>query len=181
MAVTHRIAVRIAEQYGSDADTVIWLLKEAEAGRFRKVPSERVTAAIVIRANGDADRLFRAIKEMQIDWRDLFMSAQLGHADWRADLDDAFGPRDWLDRLLFLPCDYMPGHNSLDELIEEVDPPQLDPAEFARAVTQRLRRSPELLDEWQRLCHDNPVGGHADFVIREAEDVLKLIGELLRR
>ncbi|MGW7207240.1 hypothetical protein [Streptomyces sp. NPDC054837] len=181
MAVTHRIAVRIAEQYGSDADTVIWLLKEAEAGRFRKVPSERVTAAIVILANGDADRLFRAIKEMQIDWRDLFMSAQLGHADWRADLDDTFGPRDWLDRLLFLPCDYMPGHNSLDELIEEVDPPQLDPAEFARAVTQRLRRSPELLDEWQRLCHDNPVGGHADFVIREAEDVLKFIGELLRR
>ncbi|NNN36717.1 hypothetical protein HLK59_41480 [Streptomyces sp. S3(2020)] len=181
MAVTHRIAVRIAEQFGADADTVIWMLKEAEAGKFRRVAAERVTAAIVIRANGDADRLFRAIEEMQIDWRDLFMSAQLGHADWRADLDDAFGPRDWLDRLLFLPSDYVAGYDSLGKLVEEVDPPQLDPAEFARAVTQRLRNSPEMLGEWQRLCQDNPVDGYADFVIREAEDVLEFIGCLLRQ
>lgn len=86
-----------------------------------------------------------------------------------------------IDRLLFLPCDYIAGYGSLGDLIEELDPPQLGPAEFARAVTQRLRRSPEMLDEWQRLCHDHPVDGYADFVIREAEDVLKFIGELLRR
>lgn len=181
MAVTQRIAVRIAEQYGAEAETVIWLLKEAEKEKFRRVGAERVTAAMVILAKGDVDRVFRAIEEMQIDWRDLFMSAGLGHADWRADLDDAFGPRDWLDRLLFLPSDYIAGYGSLRDLIEELDPPQLDPAEFARAVTQRLRRSPEMLDEWQRLCHDHPVDGYADFVIREAEDVLKFIGELLRR
>ncbi|KKD02389.1 hypothetical protein [Streptomyces sp. WM6386] len=91
MAVTKRIAAVIAQQYGKDADTVISLVEEAELKVFHKPASERIAAAVIIYADGDVDRLFRALREMETDWRDLLMIAHIGNVGWQATVDDYFG------------------------------------------------------------------------------------------
>lgn len=91
MAVTKRIASVIAQQYGNDADTVIWLVEEAELKTFKKPAHERIAAAVIIYADGDVDRLFGALREMQIDWRDLLMIAHIGNPGWQSRVDDYFG------------------------------------------------------------------------------------------
>ncbi len=91
MAVTSRIAAVIARQYGSDAEAVISLVEEAELKVFHKPASERIAAAVIIFADGDVDRFFRAIREMEIDWRDLLLDAHIGNVGWESKVDDYFG------------------------------------------------------------------------------------------
>ncbi|MES5824522.1 hypothetical protein [Streptomyces sp. RG80] len=91
MAVTSRIAAVIARQYGSDADAVISLLEESEPKVFHKPAHERIAAAVIIYADGDVDRLFGAIREMETDWRDLLMIAHIGNSGWQSRVDDYFG------------------------------------------------------------------------------------------
>ncbi|AUG79771.1 hypothetical protein CFP65_5058 [Kitasatospora sp. MMS16-BH015] len=40
----------------------------------------------------DGDSLDTVVKLAKADWRDLFMAAGLGHADWATVLADRFGP-----------------------------------------------------------------------------------------
>ncbi|MEU9956142.1 hypothetical protein [Streptomyces sp. NPDC050982] len=93
MAVTDRIAVAISDQYGNEADSVVSLLKEAELRAFRELAEERITAAVVILANGSVDKLLNAIQLMETDWRDLLIAAELADVNWPSTLDDIFGPK----------------------------------------------------------------------------------------
>ncbi|GAA3077709.1 hypothetical protein GCM10010448_69760 [Streptomyces glomeratus] len=91
MAVTRRIAAAIEGQYGTEADSVVSLLEEAELRVFHRAASERIAAAVVILANGSVDKLLDAIRLMEIDWRDLLVGAELDDSDWPSRLDDLFG------------------------------------------------------------------------------------------
>ncbi|MFJ2239744.1 hypothetical protein [Streptomyces sp. NPDC087859] len=91
MAVTKRIAAVIARQYGNDADTVASLVEETELKVFHEPAHERIAAAVIIYADGDVDRLFGALREMEVDWRDLLMIAHIGNPGWQSRVDDYFG------------------------------------------------------------------------------------------
>jgi hypothetical protein len=53
---------------------------------------ERVLAAVVFIAEGDIDRLRRAIGESQRDWRDVLVAGGLANGDWPTILDIELGP-----------------------------------------------------------------------------------------
>ncbi|MFI1563925.1 hypothetical protein ACH4ZX_12850 [Streptomyces sp. NPDC020490] len=91
MVITSRIAARLEAQYGAEASSVASLLEEAEVRVLRESAEERITAAVVILADGSVDKLLSAIELMETDWRDLLVAAELAHADWRSRLDDVFG------------------------------------------------------------------------------------------
>ncbi len=110
----------------------------------------------------------------------------------------------WIDQLLNLPRDYKVGSKSLLQLITEINPPHMDPTDFARLVAQRLLHSPELVDAWQIYSYDkrtspspyldelevgffdgerrdvahydNTADACADFVVRETEWLLQISG-----
>jgi hypothetical protein len=52
---------------------------------------ERLLAAVVICADGSADRFRSAIELGKRDWRDLLVAAGLAHGDWRERLDRELG------------------------------------------------------------------------------------------
>jgi hypothetical protein len=62
LAVTRRLARKIHDYFPADAGTVIWMLQEAE----REVlgypadadHSERILGAVVLKSEGDVERLF---------------------------------------------------------------------------------------------------------------------------
>ncbi|MFJ5049746.1 hypothetical protein [Streptomyces sp. NPDC088719] len=89
--ITSRIADRIEGQYGVDAGLIFSLLEEAERGVFNEAAEEKVTAAVVIVANGSVDKLLDAIELMEVDWRDLLIAADLACTDWPSRLNDIFG------------------------------------------------------------------------------------------
>ncbi|MDN3022679.1 hypothetical protein [Streptomyces sp. S.PB5] len=91
MAVTDRIAAVIENQYGNEASSVVSLLEDAELRTFHESAHERITAAVVILANGSLDGLVRAIDLMETDWRDLLVSAELDHSDWPSSVEEIFG------------------------------------------------------------------------------------------
>ena len=92
MTVTRRINAAIAGQYGVEADPVVSLIEEAEQRVFHRVASERITAAVVIVADGSPDKLLDVLQLMETDWRDLLVAARLAEADWPEKLDRIFGP-----------------------------------------------------------------------------------------
>lgn len=67
-------------------------LPEAAGYGEEVLRSERIRAAIVLYADGDLVRFRRAVQLAMTDWRDLLMTADLGHDDWPARLDAALGP-----------------------------------------------------------------------------------------
>ncbi|MFJ7415613.1 hypothetical protein ACIQWZ_33145 [Streptomyces sp. NPDC098077] len=89
--ITSRIADKLEGQYGVDAGLIFSLLEEAERRVFNEAAEEKVTAAVVIVADGSADKLLDAIELMEADWRDLLIAADLACADWPARLNDVFG------------------------------------------------------------------------------------------
>jgi hypothetical protein len=89
--ITSRIAARLEGQYGAEASSVSSLLEEAEVRVFHEAAEEKITAAVVILADGSVDKLLGAIELMETDWRDLLIAAELANADWPSRLDDIFG------------------------------------------------------------------------------------------
>jgi hypothetical protein len=89
--ITSRIAARLEGQYGAEASSVFSLLEEAEGRVFHEAAAEKITAAVVILADGSVDKLLGAIELMEADWRDLLIAADLARADWPSRLDDIFG------------------------------------------------------------------------------------------
>ncbi|MFG2869531.1 hypothetical protein [Streptomyces sp. NPDC048338] len=89
--ITSRIAARIEDQYGVEANSVSSLLKEAEEKVFHEAAEEKITAAVIILADGNVGKLIDAIELMETDWRDLLIAAELAHADWPSTLNDIFG------------------------------------------------------------------------------------------
>ncbi|MFC9055140.1 hypothetical protein [Streptomyces anthocyanicus] len=89
--ITSRIAAKLEGQYGAEASTAATLLEEAEGRMFHEAAEEKITAAVVILADGNVDKFLGAIELMETDWRDLLIAAELAHADWPSKLDDIFG------------------------------------------------------------------------------------------
>jgi hypothetical protein len=54
-------------------------------------PSERLLAAVVLLADGDADGLRAGFALGEVDWRDLLVAAGLAHGDWPDELDRRLG------------------------------------------------------------------------------------------
>ncbi|MES9525924.1 hypothetical protein [Streptomyces capoamus] len=89
--ITSRIFARLEKQYGAEASSVSSLLEEAEYRVFHEAAEEKITAAVVILADGSVDTLLGAIELMETDWRDLLNAADLAHVDWPSRLGDIFG------------------------------------------------------------------------------------------
>ncbi|MFI0979710.1 hypothetical protein ACH4SP_22255 [Streptomyces sp. NPDC021093] len=53
--------------------------------------SERVQAAIVLLARGEAQKFHEAVRLAKTDWRDLLVAADLAHANWPDRLDTELG------------------------------------------------------------------------------------------
>ena len=87
MEPTARLARRVRQDFGDDAELVLAALVELP----RDAASERVQAAVVKLANGDLGRLDRQLKEARIDWRDVLVAAGFAHEDWPWRLDDYLG------------------------------------------------------------------------------------------
>lgn len=88
MEPTARLARRVKNDFGADAELVLAALSE-----LSDVPgvNERVQAAVVMLAKGDLGRLDRQLQEARIDWRDVLVAAGLAHEDWPERLDDYLG------------------------------------------------------------------------------------------
>jgi hypothetical protein len=53
--------------------------------------AERVSAAVVVVADGDVARLLQAIDDARADWRDVLVAADLARDDWAERLDVLLG------------------------------------------------------------------------------------------
>lgn len=53
---------------------------------LRENPSERLLAAVVLLADGEAERVVVGIRIADRDWRDLLVAADLAGADWEREL-----------------------------------------------------------------------------------------------
>lgn len=85
-----RLERRIRRDFGRDSDTVVGLLADSPH-------TERVQAAAVLWAAGDAERLLDALALADVDWRDTLMRTygtayDLASGDWEARLDAVLGP-----------------------------------------------------------------------------------------
>jgi len=67
------------------ADAIARVVSEA-------ADSERIQAAIVLRAGGDIRRLREAVALTATDWRDTLVGAGLDDDDWPERLDEELGP-----------------------------------------------------------------------------------------
>lgn len=88
MVPTARLARRVREDFGDDAELVLAALAELPG----YAASERVQAATVQLARGDLGRLDVQLREARIDWRDVLVAAGLAHEDWPERLDTYLGP-----------------------------------------------------------------------------------------
>ena len=84
-----RLERRVRRDFGAAADDVVRLLQDSPY-------AERVQAASVIGAGGDAERVRQALRLADLDWRDVLMNTQatavdLATSGWEARLDVALG------------------------------------------------------------------------------------------
>jgi hypothetical protein len=84
--MTERLRKRIERDFSGSgsADEIVRIVSEAAA-------SERVQAAILLRASGDLRRLRDAVAVTGRDWRDTLVGAGLADDDWPEKLDAALG------------------------------------------------------------------------------------------
>lgn len=85
-----RVAERVRRDFGGAAPAVLNRLRDIRDPFGREV-SERVHAAVVLAAAGNADRLDRLAREAEIDWRDVLVVAGLAHEDWSSRMDEQLG------------------------------------------------------------------------------------------
>jgi hypothetical protein len=85
--MTGRLRKRIEGDFPEpgSADQIVRIVSAA-------ADSERVQAAIVLRASGDLGRLRDAVALTGRDWRDTLVGAGLAEDDWPEKLDAALGP-----------------------------------------------------------------------------------------
>ena len=92
--VTERIAARVRRDFGVGADEILRRLESLQLPLIESqgpAGLERVQAAIVVLARGDAERFERDAKVAERDWRDVLVAAGLASFDWPGILDDELG------------------------------------------------------------------------------------------
>jgi RimJ/RimL family protein N-acetyltransferase len=90
--VSDRLAARVRRDFGEDAQRRLERLATLELPLAEKQSRERIQAAIVLAAAGDADAFDYAVSLAERDWRDVLVGAGLGNGDWPARLTDELGP-----------------------------------------------------------------------------------------
>ncbi len=90
MDLSPRIAARVARDFkGRRTAQAMYLLESIAIGSTTPHSFERICGATLIVADGDLDRLLRAVYDAEMDWRDVLVAAGLEHDDWPARLDAA--------------------------------------------------------------------------------------------
>ncbi|NKE56539.1 hypothetical protein FXN61_06700 [Lentzea sp. PSKA42] len=89
MSVSERVAARVSRDFGAEAEEALGALALAETGNQ---DVERVHAALVLMAEGSAERLWKAVELSALDWRDVLMNGGMAYGDWPEVLDREFGP-----------------------------------------------------------------------------------------
>jgi hypothetical protein len=93
--ITPRIERYVRERFTApDADRALGILRHWRISYEDEPPTERLTAAAVLAADGTRTGLDGALRLAEADWRDLLVAAGLAHAGWEAVLDDLMGPPD---------------------------------------------------------------------------------------
>ncbi len=87
MGVSERIAARVREDFRSeDVEEALRELATAYDGQG----SDRMQAAVVLRAEGDLKQLKRDVRESHIDFRDVLMYSGMEHGNWPEVLEREF-------------------------------------------------------------------------------------------
>jgi hypothetical protein len=84
-----RLERRVRADFGAGATRVLAELAgvpETLPGCERQDP-ERIQAALVIAAHGDAIQFAALMDLARLDWRDVLLAADLADGDWKARLD----------------------------------------------------------------------------------------------
>jgi len=79
--VTPRIA-RFVEANFDDAALVLDALRDWKISYEDELPGERLTAAVVLFADGSLEGVDEAFALAETDWRDLLVAAGVAHADY---------------------------------------------------------------------------------------------------
>jgi len=87
MGVSERIAARVREDFRSEE--VEEALREL-ATAYDGQGSDRMQAAVVLRAEGDLKQLKRDVRESHIDFRDVLMYSGMEHGNWPEVLEREF-------------------------------------------------------------------------------------------
>ena len=101
--ITSRVEERIRADLRKDADPIVQLLHGVESGNQDR---ERVSAAVVLGAEGDLGTLRQLIDLSRIDWRDVLVNGGLANTDrsgsirrmspfWRQSADWIKDPPSW--------------------------------------------------------------------------------------
>jgi hypothetical protein len=91
-AVSRRLEARIRRDFRPPGDAeALGRLASLELSLAEKQSLERIQAAIVLLAAGDAEKLFEAAAHAERDWRDVLVWSGLAAGDWEARLDAELG------------------------------------------------------------------------------------------
>ncbi len=94
---SERLRARVRRDFSATADAAIRRLDALNLAMAEDQSRERVQAAIVLLADGDAAELEYYAGVAETDWRDVLLFSGLGNEDWRARLDAELGPADIAD------------------------------------------------------------------------------------
>jgi hypothetical protein len=89
--VTPRIEHHVRQHF-DDPAAVLARLAGWRISYREEPPSERLTAAVVLAADGRRAGVDAALRLAEQDWRDLLVAGGLAHGDWPAVLDSRLGP-----------------------------------------------------------------------------------------
>lgn len=92
MELSPRLKQRISRDYPEEEHGPVEEILVELMESLSEDDSERIIAAVILRARGQVDRLLLLVQTAQRDWRDALMHSGLEHSDYRARMDDEFGP-----------------------------------------------------------------------------------------
>ena len=83
---------RYVRLHFDDAELILAALADWRISYEEEPPDERLTAAVVLGADGSLEGIDAGFELAEQDWRDLLVAAGLAHEDWPELLDLRLGP-----------------------------------------------------------------------------------------
>lgn len=83
---------RYVRLHFDDAELILAALADWRISYEEEPPGERLTAAVVLAADGTLEGIDSALELAERDWRDLLVAGGLAHEDWPVLLDLRLGP-----------------------------------------------------------------------------------------
>jgi hypothetical protein len=82
---------RYVRLHFDDAELILAALADWKISYEEEPPGERLTAAVVLAADGSLEGIDSAFELAERDWRDLLVAGGLAHEDWPELLDLRLG------------------------------------------------------------------------------------------